>query len=88
MNPIIFEALMLVCFGIAWPFSIYRLLKTKKSHGKSVSFLVVLMVGYVFGILFEVFGNLDAVILLYVANMLMVSFDLFLTLRYRKNETS
>jgi hypothetical protein len=32
MNPDIFEALMLICFGAAWPFSIYKMLKTKKSR--------------------------------------------------------
>ncbi len=84
INPVIFEAMMLICFGAAWPFSIYRMLKTKKSQGKSVPFLVVLLFGYACGILFEYFGMRSAVIILYIINTLMVSADLMLTLKYRE----
>lgn len=82
MAPHIFEALMLICFGAAWPFSIHRMLKTKKSHGKSLLFLWVILAGYIFGTLFQYFGERSAVIYLYVFNALLVSFDLFLTIKY------
>ena len=36
MDLEIFEAIMLICFGIAWPFSIYKLIETKKAKGKSI----------------------------------------------------
>lgn len=88
MNPDIFEALMLVCFGIAWPFSIHRMLKTKQSHGKSRLFLSVILVGYIFGMLFQYFGERNAVIFLYLINIVMVSFDLLLTMLYWKNSKS
>ena len=87
IDPNIFEALMLICFGAAWPFSIYRMLKTKKSNGKSVPFLVVLLVGYLCGILYEFFGDRDVVTILYVTNIILVSFDLALTLKYRAAST-
>ena len=82
MNPAIFEALMLICFGAAWPFSIYRMIKTKKSHGKSLLFLSVILAGYVFGTLFQWFGERSAMIFLYLLNALLVSFDMFLTIKY------
>lgn len=82
MRPEIFEALMLVCFGAAWPFSIYRMLKTKESHGKSLLFLSVILAGYVFGAFSQYFGERSVVIYLYVFNALLVSFDLFLTIKY------
>ena len=85
MNPSIFEALMLLCFGAAWPFSIYRMIKTKKSHGKSVQFLMILLAGYFFGLLFQYFGQRNGVIFLYLLNTLLVSLDLFLTIQYGKN---
>jgi len=44
MNPEIFEIIMLVCFGAAWPLSIYKLLKTKNSGGKSLGFTGVLLI--------------------------------------------
>ena len=84
MNPDIFEIIMLVCFGAAWPLSIYKMLRTKKSHGKSVHFLVVILAGYIAGIFFEYFGERNAVILLYLFNSLMVTADLGLTIKYSR----
>ncbi len=85
MNPDIFEIIMLVCFGVAWPFSIYKMLKTKRSLGKSVHFLIVILAGYIAGTLFEYFGERNAIIFLYLFNTFMVSFDLILTLRYGRS---
>lgn len=86
MDPDVFEAIMLICFGAAWPFSIYKMLKTKKAYGKSVYFLGVILTGYIAGILFEYFGERNIVISLYILNAVMVSVDLALTLRYSKIE--
>ena len=83
MKPEIFEALMLVCFGAAWPFSIYRMWKTKRSHGKSLLFLWIIWAGYLFGLLFQWFGERSVVIYLYLLNALLVTVDLFLTIKYR-----
>lgn len=85
MNPDIFEALMLVCFGCAWPFSIYKTWKTKSSKGKSFIFLSVILAGYIFGTLFEIFGDLNDVIYLYILNACMVAFDTLLTYKYRNS---
>lgn len=81
----IFEIIMLVCFGAAWPLSILKLYKTKKAHGKSLMFLGVIMTGYLSGILFKIFGSLDAVIILYICNLLMVAVDFALCCKYKKN---
>ena len=86
MNPVVFEAIMMVCFGIAWPFSIYKLLKTKEAKGKSILFVVIVFVGYLSGILYHWFGDMNAVIFLYILNALLVAFDLILTVRYGKND--
>lgn len=85
MNPDIFEVIMLVCFGAAWPFSIYKMLKTKKSTGKSMHFLLIILVGYIAGTLFEYFGERNAVIFLYLFNTFIVTTDIALTVRYRGN---
>ena len=87
MDPDIFEVIMLVCFGAAWPFSIYKMLKTKKSHGKSIHFLLVILLGYIAGIFFEYFGERNDVIYLYLLNTGMVTLDLVLTLRYSQKRT-
>ncbi len=85
MSPDIFEAIMLICFGCAWPFSIYKTWKTKSSSGKSIFFISIIFIGYVSGILFEALGELNDVIYLYILNFVMVFADLVLSLKYRNN---
>ena len=80
----IFEIIMLLCFGAAWPFSIYRSYVSRSTKGKSFAFLLIVIAGYCAGILHKVFYNYDLVIWFYVANMVMVFVDMLLYLRNRK----
>ncbi len=82
----IFEVIMLLCFGAAWPFSIYRSLKSGSTGGKSVFFLFIVLVGYAAGILNKLLYNFDFVIYLYCLNALMVGTDTFLWFRNRRRE--
>ncbi len=77
----IFEMLMLLCFGAAWPFSIYKSYKSKSVAGKSPYFLLILILGYIFGILNKIFFNYDGVVYLYFLNLIMVTTDFVLYLR-------
>lgn len=79
----IYEIIMLVCFGAAWPFSIYKTYKAKSTQGKSAFFLVIILIGYAAGILNKIFYNFDNVIYLYALNMIMVALDLVLYLRFK-----
>jgi len=81
----IFEIGMLLCFGAAWPFSILKTLRRKDVSGKSVLFLLIVLLGYIFGILHKVFYNFDKVVYLYALNGLMVSTDIALYLRFKKD---
>ena len=81
----IFEAGMLVCFGVAWPVSIYKSLTSKSTKGKSFLFIIILL-GYAFGITNKMLGNTDWVIWLYILNFIMVAFDAVLYLRNRRLE--
>ncbi|MBW9156018.1 hypothetical protein G9F71_015085 [Clostridium sp. FP2] len=74
----VFEIIMLLCFGVAWPFSIYKSYKSKSVEGKSVIFLIVVIIGYASGILHKIFYNYDKVIYLYATNMTMASIDFML----------
>ena len=80
----IFEILMLVCFGAAWPFSIVKSYRSRTNAGKSVLFLFVVFVGYVSGVLHKAFYHYDHVIYLYALNGAMVFTDLLLYLRNRR----
>ena len=44
------EALMIICFGLSWPISIYRSYVSRSAKGKSLFFEVFLWIGYFFGI--------------------------------------
>jgi hypothetical protein len=79
----IFEILMLVCFGAAWPFSIYKSWKSRQVAGKSLLFLIVILVGYASGIVHKFLYRYDAVIFLYILNGIMVSIDIALYARNR-----
>jgi hypothetical protein len=79
-----FEIVMLICFGAAWPFSIYKSYTSKSIAGKSVLFLYVIGMGYVAGTLHKVFYNFDLVIFLYVLNGVMVFADIFLYYRNKR----
>jgi len=80
----IFEVTMLICFGSAWPASIYKSISSKTAKGKSIAFLIIVFVGYMAGILHKVFYNLDWVVTLYAVNGLMVLIDISITLRNRE----
>ena len=79
----VFEIAMLVCFGAAWPFSIYRSIRTHSVAGKSLPFLVIVFVGYIAGILHKLVYHYDLVIFLYALNAVMVGTDVVLYLRNR-----
>jgi len=79
----IFEVIMLICFGSAWPASIYKSFTSRTARGKSLAFLIIVFIGYGAGILHKVFYNLDWVVLLYALNGLMVLSDITLTQRNR-----
>lgn len=82
----IYEIIMLICFGVAWPISILKMLKTKKSSGKSEFFLVIIILGYIAGLLHKFNYNQDGVIFFYFINLFMVAIDLFLVRKYKNLE--
>ncbi|MDD3653395.1 MAG: hypothetical protein PHO01_04285 [Desulfotomaculaceae bacterium] len=77
----VFEILMLVCFGIAWPFSIYKSYVSRQVAGKSILFLWIVFAGYISGIIHKLIFSYDAVIFLYALNGTMVIMDIILYYR-------
>lgn len=82
----IFEIIMLICFGAAWPFSIYKSIKSKSTKGKSVGFMIILIIGYIFGILNKILVKYDDVIYLYILNALMITIDFIIFLKNKSYE--
>ena len=80
----IFEIIMLICFGTAWPLSVYKSHKTKSNKGKSLAFMYIILIGYFSGIIHKLFYNYDWVIYLYVFNSLIVLIDIILFYKNKK----
>ena len=83
VNMSIFEIIMLICFGVSWPVSIAKTLRTKKVEGKSSLFMAIVSLGYLSGIIHKILYSFDWVIALYVFNLFMVLTDLILYLKYK-----
>lgn len=81
----IFEISMLVCFGVSWPISIAKSIRTKVVAGKSPLFMWIVIAGYASGIIHKILYSSDWVILLYILNLLLVAVDLMLYWRYSRN---
>jgi hypothetical protein len=80
----IFEVIMLVCFGFAWPLNINKSIKAKSAKGKSLWFLIVVLIGYIAGIIHKILYSNDIVMVLYIINFIMVFIDTLLYFRNRK----
>jgi len=80
----VFEIIMLICFGSAWPFSIYKSYTSRSNGGKSFPFLVIVLAGYGAGFLHKFLNDPDPVIFLYATNATMVLVDMALYVRNRR----
>lgn len=74
----IFEAMMLICFGSAWPASIYKSFKSKINSGKSIFFLFIILLGYINGIIYQFLSTkkLNYVFYLFILNTAFVAIDI------------
>ncbi len=82
----VFEIVMLVCFGISWPVSIRRSLVSRSTGGKSLVFMILIIIGYIAGVVHKLNYSRDIVTVLYALNACMVSIDLCIYFRNRKLE--
>jgi hypothetical protein len=78
----VFEAAMLICFGLSWPVSILKSIRTRIVSGKSPLFMVVVCFGYAFGIMHKLLCSMNWVIVLYALNLILVMIDLTLYFKY------
>ena len=78
----IFEAVMVICFGLSWPLSVYKSWKSRTAKGKSLLFEVFIAIGYVSGIVGKLIsGNITYVFIFYIINLCMVTVDILLYIR-------
>ena len=92
----IFEFIMLACFGLSWPISVLKSIKSKSTKGKSIIFMIAIIIGYISGIIGKVLnGQINYVLVVYCFNLSVVLIDLILYFVYdsrskvaSKDETS
>ncbi|MGB3212728.1 MAG: hypothetical protein WBB19_18645 [Desulforhopalus sp.] len=78
----VLEAIMLICFGVSWPVSIIKAVKTKIVQGKSPLFMSLIAIGYISGISHKILYSRDYLVVIYVFNLSMILADLYLYTRY------
>ena len=79
------EGIMLACFGISWPLNLAKSLRARSAKGKSLFFEIVIIIGYIFGVIGKfASGSINVVLALYFINIAMVSLDLVLTIRNKR----
>lgn len=83
----IFEMVMLVCFGLSWPISVYKSLTSHSTQGKSLIFMIAIIIGYISGITGKIIGGqISYVLVMYCFNFAVVSFDLMLYFANKRRE--
>lgn len=80
--PQVFEAAMIICFGLSWPLSVWKSWRSRTTKGKSLLFEIFILVGYLCGIAGKLIThNITYVLVFYILNIIMVGFDLALYCR-------
>ena len=78
----IFEAVMVICFGLSWPMSVYKSWTSSTARGKSLPFELFILLGYLSGIVGKlVSGSITYVFAFYILNTVMVTADILLYIR-------
>ena len=86
------EIVMIICFGASWPFNVMKSYKARTANGKSLLFLLFIIIGYVAIISSKIIKysmeSADFIKWLgfafYIINNLMVITDLCIYFRNRK----
>lgn len=88
----LFEALMIILFGISWPINCIKLWRSRTTQGVSPWFYTLVITGYLFGIGSKVIKLYDGiktqpyVWFFYFLNLLMISACLFIYFRNKRLE--
>ena len=88
----VLEIVMICSFGVSWPVNVIKSYRARTAKGKSLSFLCLILFGYVAGIAAKfcnpsymaAFSQKWYVLIFYVFNLLMVGLDIILYFRNRR----
>ena len=88
----ILEIIMILLFGASWPMNVIKSYKARSAKGKSITFLILIFVGYIAGIASKFtndaymasFSSKWYVLVFYFINITMVGVDIALYIRNRR----
>ena len=76
------EATMLVCFGFSWPLNVVKAYKARTTKGTSLAFIILIITGYIAGILAKIInGQFNYVLAVYFLNLIIVFANVFVYIR-------
>lgn len=82
----ILESVMLICFGLSWPINVWKNIKSKSAKNMSLKFILLIIVGYIAGIVAKLSkGAVNYVLVVYILNLAIVSVNVvvyFVNKRY------
>ena len=77
-----FESIMLICFGLSWPLNVIKAYKARTTQGTSLSFILLIVTGYIAGIIAKVISRqLNYVLIVYLLNLAIVSLNVVVYFR-------
>lgn len=83
----VLETSMLVCFGASWPISVIRNIRAKTAKSMSLQFILLIITGYLAGIIAKlIMGQISYVLLVYLFNLAIVSINLVVYFVNRRHD--
>lgn len=83
----VLETSMLVCFGASWPISVIRNIRAKTAKSMSLQFILLIITGYLAGIIAKLItGQISYVLLVYLFNLAIVSINLVVYFVNRRHD--
>ena len=80
--PVLCETIMIIFFGLSWPNNVLKSLRSRTAKGKSLSFLLLIELGYIAGIIGKVISHTyNLATVFYFINFAMVLADICLYFR-------
>lgn len=80
------EAAMLICFGVSWPISARKLIRSRTIKGVSEVFLWLVFVGYILGSIGKAVYDPTYVLAVYLFNSTMVGVNIIIYYRNKRLE--
>ena len=78
----LFETVMLVCFGLSWPINVVKAYKARTAKSTSLPFLLLIITGYLGGIAAKIVnGQINYVLIVYLINLSIVLLNLVVYIR-------